>query len=251
MTNESSATFEERVCVCTFECDLNQRWKPSAFFQHMTETACHHVNQLGIGFDELYAQNLFWVHSRMKIQFSAFPHADEVVTIRTWGKTIQQKLFYIRDFEVLSDQGQRLAAATSAWLIINGATRRMVPPHALNLNLPMSGDQVGLDEPLEKLGLNQNGEERLRVKAGYSVVDMVGHVNNSRYVEWICDSFPIEMFSQHHLDTIQINYNHEIRPGEEVSILVNHDPAKDGSWTLEGINRSNDTQAFESAVHWQ
>lgn len=250
MQKPSLMTFEEKVRVCTYECDLNQHWKPAAFFQHLTETASRHIDALGVGFNDLYPRDLFWVHSRMKIQFYAFPQVDDTVTIRTWGKGIQQKLFYIRDFEVLSAEGARVAAATSAWLIINGSTRRIIPPHSLNLNLPMSAEQVGLDEPLEKLGLNQSGEERLRVRASYSMVDPVGHVNNSRYIEWICDSFPLEMFSQHQLESIQINYNHEIRPGEEAAILMEAENEAGGSWKVEGVNLTTGMQAFESIVRW-
>jgi acyl-ACP thioesterase len=108
-----------------------------------------------------------------------------------------------------------------------------------------------LDEPLDRLGLAYNGEERLRVRAGYSAVDIVGHVNNTRYVEWICDAFPLDMFKQHKLDWMQINYEHEILPGEEVSILVNPTAQDAHLWSLEGRNCSNNTRAFESLLRWQ
>lgn len=243
--------YEETLRINTYECDINQTLKPAAFFQHLTEAAGIHAALLGVGFDALYAQNLFWVHSRMKIKFIRFPHVSDRVTICTWPKTIQQKLFYIRDFEMLDESGERVAAATSAWLIINATSRRMVSPHSLTLNLPTLSERVGLDEPLERIGLAQNGSERLHVQAAYSAVDMLGHVNNSRYVEWICDSFPMETFKQRKLDWLQINYDREIRPGEEVAVLANPTEQDENLWALEGINRTNDTRAFESALHWQ
>ena len=187
----------------------------------------------------------------MRIKFFSFPHAGDIVTIRTWPKTIHRKLLYIRDFEVLDSGGGQLAAATSAWMIINAITHRIVPQKSLNLDLPAVSDSTGLDELLDRLSLLQNGDERLRVRAGYSDVDIVGHVNNSRYVEWICDAFPIEMFREHKLDWLQINYEHEILPGEEVSILVSPPEEDSGLWALEGRNRSNNTRAFESVLHWR
>lgn len=251
MSNASNTLYQEDFRINAFECDFNQTLKPAAFFQHLTEAAGIHAAQLGVGFEAMVAQNLFWVHARMKIKFFGFPHAGDIVTIRTWPKTVQQKLFYIRDFEVWDAGGQRLAAATSAWLIINATTRRLVPPQSLNLNLPALTDRVGLDEPLERLGLAQNGEERLRLRAGYSAVDILGHVNNSRYVEWLCDAFSMETFRQHRLDWIQINYDHEILPGEEVSVLVNAIEEGEGLWALAGLNRSNNTRAFEAVMRWQ
>jgi len=72
-----------------------------------------------------------------------------MITLRTWPKTIQQKLFFIRDYEVLNASGKRIAAATSAWLVIDAAIRRMVPSKSAAINLPGSPDRIGLDEPLE------------------------------------------------------------------------------------------------------
>jgi acyl-ACP thioesterase len=187
----------------------------------------------------------------MKIMFFAYPQAGDEVIIRTWPKTIQQKLFYIRDFEMLDNTGKPLALATSAWLVIDATKRRMIPPRSLNIELPSLPDKVGLDEPLEKLGLDNDGEERLCVRAGYSVVDMLGHVNNSRYIDWICDAFPIDIYKNNILDWIQINYDHEIRPGEEVALLAKERADKDGVWQVVGNNRSKDTLAFEALLHWK
>jgi acyl-ACP thioesterase len=251
MTNEIKIIHEQEIRINPIECDFKQEWKPTAIFQHLTEAAGIHASKLGVGFDFMYAQNLFWVHSRMKIKFLNFPHAGDTVLIRTWPKTIHRKLLYIRDFEVLDMDGQRLIAASSAWVIINASTHRLASPKSINLNLPALEDQIGLDEPLDRISPTENGEERLRVNAGYSSVDIVGHVNNSRYVEWICDAFPIAMFKEQKLDWLQINYEHEILPGEEVSILVNAIDHAPGLWALEGLNRTNGTRAFESLLHWR
>lgn len=243
--------FEKTEKVNGFECDFNGLLKPSAIFQHFTEAASQQADLLGFGFDAMLERNLFWVNSRMKVQFFNFPRVWDEITTRTWLKTIQQKLFFVRDFEMLNEHGERLAVATSAWLIINSATRRLEPTQVLNVEMPTTPERSGIDERLEKLGLTQQGEEKLRVKAGYSVVDMLGHVNNSRYVDWICDCFDLETFRDRHLDWMQINYDHEIRPGETVALLAHKPPEDDGLWTVEGTNLVSQTRAFESALHWR
>jgi hypothetical protein len=47
------------------------------------------------------------------------------------------------------------------------------------------------------------------------------------------------------LDWIQINYDHEIRPGEEVALLAKERADKDGLWQVVGNNRSKDTLALK------
>ena len=103
--------YEKQEHVYGFECGFDGQWKPAALFQHLTEAAGEHAEALGLGFNAMLEKNLFWVHSRMKIKFHAFPKPHEPITIRTWPKTIQQKLFFVRDFEML-DADEQLALAT-------------------------------------------------------------------------------------------------------------------------------------------
>jgi len=73
MTNENRPVYEETLRVAGFDCDFNHTLKPAAFFRHLTEAAGVHAEILGAGFDTMLTRNLFWVHSRMKIQFFEFP----------------------------------------------------------------------------------------------------------------------------------------------------------------------------------
>jgi medium-chain acyl-[acyl-carrier-protein] hydrolase len=247
---ELAYIYQTKIQVRSFECDINRRWKPAAFFQHLTETAGDHAEKLGCGFDVMYARNLFWGHSRMKIKFLRFPVDGETVTITTWPKTIQQKLFFVRDYQIHAEDGELLAAASSAWLVINATERRMVPPLTTGLDLPCLPEKSALDEPLERLSVGDGGEERLKVTANYSAIDMQGHVNNSRYVEWICDSFAVETYKERTLDWLQINYDKEIRPGDEVSVCL-HRPVGDSFlWAISGQNQTTGTRAFEAMGKW-
>jgi medium-chain acyl-[acyl-carrier-protein] hydrolase len=249
--SQSSLIHTETFSVPAIECDFNREWKPSAILLHLTEIAGTHAALLGVGFDEMLTRNLFWIHSRMRLKFTGYPHAGEQVTVRTWPRTIYRRLLYLRDFEVLNEAGQRLVSATSAWVIVNTLTRRMAPPSSVKLNIPEVHIPIDQDEPLERLDQARDGEERLHMRAGYSAVDLVGHVNNSRYVEWICDSFPIEMFAQRKLDFLQINYEHEVLLGEEVSVLVNPVGKDDGLWAVEGRNLTKATSAFQALLRFK
>jgi medium-chain acyl-[acyl-carrier-protein] hydrolase len=245
------SVYEEIIRIPGYECDFNQKLKPAAFFRYLTEAAGVHAEQLGAGFQAMQNHNLFWVHSRMKIKFFKFPRIGERITLKTWPKTIQQKLFFIRDYEVFNETGEKIAAASSAWLLIDSVTRRMVPSLSAGIQLPSNPDLVGLNEPLERLGLAQNGEKRLDRTASYSSLDLLNHVNNSRYVEWICDALPADLINQNEMDWMQINYDHETRAGEEVSVFLNQVLSDPTLWALEGINQSDGQRSFEALVCWK
>ncbi|MHB9031671.1 MAG: acyl-[acyl-carrier-protein] thioesterase [Anaerolineae bacterium] len=249
MTVENVHT--EQIRVNPFECDFNRRWKPAAFFQHLTETAHHHANELGVGFDALNSRGLSWVHARMKIVFYGYPGYDDAVTIRTWPRTIQQRLFFMRDFEVLDAAGARLAAATSAWLVFDTATRRLVAPNTVEFNFALDDSHLAVDPTLERIVLPEILEERLRVRAGYSVLDILGHVNNSRYIEWLCDALPLELYSRQTLDWMQVNYDHEVLPGQEVAVMASPGADDPDLWAAAGRNCTTEARAFSALLHWR
>jgi acyl-ACP thioesterase len=164
-----------------------------------------------------------------------------------------RRLLYPRDFEVVDADGARLAAATSAWLVIDAATHRIVWPESVDLDIPAVARGVGLDELTLRRGSDgaEARDVRLSVRAGSSAVDMLGHVNNSRYVEWICDAFPLHMFRDHTLDRLQIAYTHEVVPGEAVTIRLARTADDPALWAVAGLSRANNSRAFEALARWR
>lgn len=238
--------------IGTYECDFLGRWKLSAIFQQLTEAAGNHAAQLGSGMDELGEYNLFWVYARIKLMVYRYPGAAERIRVQTWPKSLQQRLFYIRDFHLHDEQEKLIAAATSAWLVINGKDRKLVPPRKLEkLVLPNSPDKHGLDEPLEKLVMPDGGEECYRRTVRFSDLDVLGHMNNSRYVEGICDAFDLNRYQSQEISWLQVNFDTEVRFGEELAIFKHPMEDQKGLFGIRGLNVSNDTRAFEAAVQFR
>lgn len=229
-------------------CDQRGRMMPANVFRMLTEMAGINAEQLGFGFQKMLEQDLYWVLSRLKVKFLRHPMGGERLYWRTWPKGYQQKLFFIRDFEVLDENLQPVMLASSAWLVIHASERRLIPPSRLpGITLPYLEAQVALDETLEKLSI-ENGEEALRLQARYSDIDFLGHMNNARYVEAICDALPSDLMAEKDLDWIQVNYDKEVRQGEQVSIrLVEQNQ---NLWGLEGVNLSSNLSAFTAQLHF-
>jgi acyl-ACP thioesterase len=247
----SELVWQAATQVNPLECDFNQAWKLGHLFHHLAKLAGQHATRLGVGYETMLSQDLFWVLSRLKMRITRLPRAGEVIKVRTWPKTIQNKLFFVRDFEALDAAGERLVGASSAWLIINGASRQLVTRRDFDLPIPELPTLSALDEPLERLRPAAGGEELLRVRAGYSAVDVVGHVNNSRYIDWLCDALPLALFREGQLDWLQINYEREVLPGEEVAILGGPGTADRRRWELSGVNRTTGAPAFQAVVGWK
>jgi acyl-ACP thioesterase len=52
----------------------------------------------------------------------------------------------------------------------------------------------------------------------YSDIDMHHHVNNTKYIEWILDSYPFEMNQTHQIHTFEINFLTESSYEDEISV---------------------------------
>ncbi len=208
--------WSEEVRINHVEGDYYGKWKLSSLFVALQEAAARHAIHLGAGYDELQAQHLAWMLARFKIRFAAFPVAGERVTIQTWPKGLQQKVFFLRDFLLLAEDGDSVYAhASSAWLLTDTRTRRMQRPSALHLDIPKNDGRSALDDPLERINVDGDLQEQFCLAARASMLDLMGHVTSARYLEWVADCFPVAAYKDDALAWLQINFNQEVRPGEQ------------------------------------
>jgi medium-chain acyl-[acyl-carrier-protein] hydrolase len=248
---EPKPVWIEETTVKTYETDFQGRWKPSCLLQNLTHAASAHAAHLGFDYPGMLERDMVWVLSRLKMRFIEHPGIGEKVVIKTWPKGIQQRLFFMRDFDLRSGDGQPLAAATFAWLLINPIARRILPPSALGGSIPDNGGMFALDEPLEKIAIPGGMDEKIGVEARYSTIDLLGHVNSARYVDWICDCFAKEEHQDRQFDWLQLNYVNEIRPGERLSIAAGADSGDALHWFIQGSNLDTGLKSFDAELGWK
>ncbi len=246
----NNPVYESIVTANPSGCDFRMKWKPSMFFRYATEAAMTHNAEMGFGFQNIQEQGLAWVLSRMKLKILQYPSMYDQFVLRTWPKTHQQKIFYIRDYEFVTTDGKQLALATSAWIVIDICNRRLVPPAKTCLDIPKIEDKNGLDEMLDKIVCPNTSEKRFDITAGYSCLDFVGHVNNSFYIDWVSDAFDFEHYSKKSIDWLQINYAQEITPGQTDEISRSQSQEDSDLWFVSGKSKETDHMSFASAVHW-
>ena len=199
--------------------DFAGRFRPSAVFTRMQEDGEVHAHALGFGREALLARGLIFVLFRAQLRMSSYPVMGERVVHRTWpGQS--SRFFCPRYHTFSSPDGAALGAASTLWAVVELESRAMRSPLKAGISMP---DTSALTPPLaapehvEQLG----GPAQLRRHvAAYSDLDVNSHVNNARYIDWICDSLPVGLHSTHALNTLLVNYAKEIRPQTEVSLGV-------------------------------
>lgn len=193
--------------------DRSDRLTLDAVFRFFQEAAISHAEHLGVGREEMARAGQVWILSRMSVHIDRRPDYRENITVRSWPRG-GERLFAIRDYDILGNDGRAAVRARSGWLIIDIEKRRPLRPQAVMNMLPLN---EGLDAlPSGAVSLAERGDLRQAAerRARYTDVDYNGHVNNVRYIEWIEDAVEPALLEQAGRMRLDINYLNEIMPGE-------------------------------------
>ena len=202
---DGTNVWREDYPIRSYEVDCHNRLSILSMFSFMQEAASKHAAALGVSIQQLLAENYTWLLSRLKINIAAFPGWNDQIQVNTWPSGTQQ-LFALRDFKISGADNQIIAAAISAWLVIDLKKRRPVriAPFVERLK-PIEGSHI-LDERLDKLpALSHPVHERSFV-VRYSDLDINQHVNNVKFVEWIVESVPSATLNAWVASELEINF---------------------------------------------
>ena len=220
--------FIQNFNIPSYNVDMSWRLKPASFMDLAQEAANQHANILGFGYDDLIASRTAWVLSRMHVEFTDTPKWREEMTLTTWHKGLN-RLFFLRDFLMTDKDGNPRVKATTSWLVINLDTRRLVRDPQLLEDGTICSENV-LETPADKVVMPKGAEVNLVMEhaVAYSDLDMNGHVNNAMYMQWAMNAVNYEISSEKPVKEFTINFNHEIKPQEIVSIYKSIVEKEDG-----------------------
>lgn len=204
--------------VSSYELDPRGHARLTTIANYFQEIAYHHANDLGFGYEAMKTRHTMWLLSRLRIKMLRYPVWNEEITVETWPSGVD-KLFAVRDFRVTDHSGMEVGTASSCWLIVDLDSHRPLRPMA-ELERYASivyGPPVFGSYP-EKINLHDQLLEVDRHRVKFSDLDIVGHVNNVKYIEWSMDAAIKQCDPRREIGEIEINYLQEALLGDEVLI---------------------------------
>ncbi|MCR4865249.1 MAG: hypothetical protein K5850_08860 [Bacteroidales bacterium] len=195
--------------------------RASSFMDIAQELATQGSFQLGFSDRQMAPHNIVWILARMRVRFNTLPPMYSTVTAQTWHRGLKG-MCYVRDYQLLGDNGESLVDATSSWIIMEKTKRTIVRPNALEgiVDSAAQNDAFAIEEPAARILLPKDspleavGEHRVI----YSDLDCNGHTNNAKYTVWAMDCLPGDLTRSHNIKDITINFNHEALFGETVTL---------------------------------
>ncbi len=207
----------------TSDFDKFRRIKPSAVMDLFQDVAGLHANLLGCGFEDMIDNKLIWVLTRVKFTIEKWPEMFSEVKVHTWPLEPSRAGFH-REYFIETAAGEPLIKGSSEWVIIHSEERRIVS--AKDIYPIKEGFCTELMHPdrLQKIKDCESAEFVADITPEYCDIDMNGHVNNIKYLDYVMNAIKPE--SDLKFASVQIDFRKEVLPEDRLKIALSENEAE-------------------------
>ena len=183
--------------------------------------------------------NLVWIITDYDIEVARLPRFAEEITIETEALSYN-RLFCYRRFTIYDEAGQELIHMMATFVLMDRDSRKV---HAVESEI-VAPYQSDFDKKLIRGpkydSLNEPIIKDYHVR--FYDLDMNGHVNNSKYLDWIFEVMGADFLTQYIPKKINLKYVKEVRPGgvitsavERTGLESKHEITSDGATNAQAI----------------
>ena len=208
-------TYSQTFTLSDMEVDCFGKLKLSALLYFAQEVAGKHCIQLGADYETLSKKKLFWAVTRHRVQITRLPVRGETITVQTWPMPTT-RVAYPRSMVAYDAQGNELFRSISLWVLIDTESRAMVLPGKSGVDVTGTLKGTELDAP-RSLAPAASGTTAYRTVT-YSCLDRNGHMNNTRYLDWVDDLLTSEFHKTHSAREFVICYLNEAMEGQQIRL---------------------------------
>ena len=210
-------SLRDQITLRTCDCDVSGLWRLSAVMTEMQEIATRHSEAIGCGRLALLKERLAWVVARCHIEMNRYPALGESVCIETFHMPCRHR-FFPRFFTFTGADGQPIGKAATLWLLMDLETRQSVAGTQVAQRMPDNHDMIP-PLPLPGSVSPLSGEaEKSQVLPQCADLDLNGHVNNTRYADWLCNALGASVMKAHRISSLTMQYNAEVLPDSPVQL---------------------------------
>ena len=185
----------------------------------MQEIACVHSSLVGFGVNDATSTGFAWILLNWKLQVFTRPIWNAKLKISTWSSKHTLVAFY-RDFEVLDENNNLVAIATSKWLLFDFNKNSIVKLNSEVVARYTHVDRHVFDVPmLEKLKEPENSKLVSEYTVSRRDIDTNHHVNNLNYLDFAYEALPDDVFFNCDFKNIEIMYKHEAKLSDTLTFF--------------------------------
>ena len=195
--------------------DRYGRLKPSMILFYVQEMAGRHFDLIAMDYDQLAAKGMIWAIIRQRVQISRIPTRGETIRVETWPMPNTRAAFP-RSVIAYDAEGHEVFRSISLWVLMDVNTRSMILPAKSGLSVPgtVRGNELA---PPTALPSKVMANHRSR-SVCFTDLDRNGHMNNTRYMDWIDDLLPSAFHEEHTVKEFTVCYLSETREGQNLDL---------------------------------
>ena len=243
--------YREQFLIPHAAVDRYSRLKKSWLLALAQEVAGAHFALLNAHKESLEEKGLFWAVIRHRVEIARLPGPGETITLETWPMPTT-RVAYPRATVAYDGEGRVVFRSVSLWVLMDTDTRAMVLPGKSGVSVEgiLRGDESAAPGSLAPKPLaNRQGR-----RVGYTELDGNGHVNNTRYLDWIDDLQSSAFHSAHSPKEFTVCYLSEAMEGEALELrweLLDGGELRAEAQRTTGVGGSGHERVFSAQVLYE
>lgn len=189
--------------------------KPSQILFIAQDMGGRHCKELTLSYEDMAAKGFFWAVSRHRVQITRLPKSGEILKVETWAMPATAAAFP-RSVVAYDEAGKECFRAITLWVIMTLDTRKMITPGKSGILVPSTLRGLELANPKGLVPRDMVNSSRRRVC--FTDIDRNGHMNNTRYLDWVDDLFPSSFHYEHRMKELLVCYLSESREGQTLDM---------------------------------
>ena len=208
--------FYQQNFTITDNCvDCFGRLKPSMILYYVQEVAGRHFDRISMDYDALAQKGMIWAIIRQKVQITRIPQRGETIRVETWPMPTT-RVAYPRSVVAYDADGNEVFRSISIWVLMDIRSRSMILPGKSGVSVvgTLRGNELTAPNALPAKNLLNHRNRPVC----FTDLDRNGHMNNTKYMDWIDDLIPSAFHQEHDLKELTVCYMSEAREGQELSM---------------------------------
>ena len=240
--------FYQQNFTITDNCvDCFGRLKPSMILYYVQEVAGRHFDVISMDYDALAEKGMIWAIIRQKVQITRIPRRGETIRVETWPMPTT-RVAYPRSVVAYDESGSEVFRSISIWVLMDIHSRSMVLPGKSGISVAgtLRGNELAAPNALPAKNLLNHRNRTV----SFTDLDRNGHMNNTRYLDWIDDLLPSAFHEDHSFREFTVCYLSEAREGQVLDL--HWDFLEEGTLQVDAHRNSGekDERVFSARLIW-
>jgi len=218
--------YQQNYKLRTYDCDKNKIAKPAGLLQETQDCGDGQMASEGLTYTELFDQGKAFMLSRLDMNILEELHYGEEFTTRTWPCPSRRATF-LRNYAMWkadNNEGKEniKVLVSTQWTLVGVEDRKLMTVDDVDLSCYTHDEYI--EAAAGKLRIPADVQDSMTCvhehRVSYTDADCNGHMNNTYYVDYLCDRIPELEAGTHRVSTVRIHFSKEAVMGDTIEIWM-------------------------------